>query len=947
LLLFGLASWASGPLYVTIMTHVEGDVVLPPGDAACDESLYQTLALPPSGQASPPSYSLDVAGTELLRQILGSYADSTGAEPKLFIEPVGEFWQTEADPAYGGKSFAAYDYLSLGYEFGIQGHAIRYSGSGFCWPATPHTEQGVRDKFADMDRFADLVTHGGQAVNGGATYTGGWKLEKAALGEARAEWVIDHEAHALGYRISFEDHDGHRQDEPPALKNAAPSPYLYRADYSDGVRIVKVDFNGSLTVACEGGTPRCETPEEAIARLDRTAAAMLGDRDPRHVFFFAFTVHSNAVWNDFSLASGGAPLGGEGAGLVAFLEALQSRVASGLDVRFVTPSELAGIFEEANPEPAALPYEDSSFGLHPALVPPMSFAEGQNIGVRWHRPPVYCFWALVQPDLGVPAYDWTLTDEQYGAVPEGMNILANVTVEPDRADMGYYVPGSYLPVDGPAYQAFVKAAAERYDGDGVEDMPGLKVPVRYWQVDNEPIATGPRKDFAQLQELTYQAIKASCPECRVLIGGATGFPDGYVENFRQNFLPILEALEGCYVDVFDLHWYGNAAGDYRLLGPALEAVRSDMRSVGFGDIPVWITEMGTYSGDPAELPFASCPPQTEEQQAADLVKRYVYPRSLGVKKVFHAFGLMEGFKGDDGYFDHTGLIYDGAGPDDLGLGVKKAGYFTFGLMTRKLEGAAFAGEIAGLPDHVYGYELSREDGSVLTVLWYDGFAGAGPQQHVTLPVQAPSVLVTQAVAGRDGTVTSSEIQAEEGAVEVVLAESPVYVEACALACTAEAAPSTGGAPLDVAFTATGDLGGCEGELSFAWSFGDGATGQGASLSHTYVSPGTYAWSLTAVAGPHACTQTGTVAVLTSPPAVTAMKKLGQPFRINVEGAGFQDGVRVRINGADWPGVRWKSTSRLVLEGGAALKAAVPKGVSTRFEFVNPDGQSASVEWSRG
>lgn len=593
----------------------------------------------------------------------------------------------------------------------------------------------------------------------------------------------------------------------------------------------------------------------------------------------------------------------------------------------------------------SLPFEESPFGFHPALVPPISFAEGEQIGIRWHRPPLYCFWAVVQKDRGSPAYDWTQTDAQYGAVPPGINILANVTVEPDQAGMGHYVPGSYLPVDVPAYQAFVRAAVERYDGDGVEDMQGLRVPVRYWQVDNEPSFTGPRKDFAALQQLTYEAIKSACPECRVLIGGATGFPDGYVENFRQNYLPILAELEGRCVDVFDLHWYGNASGDYRLLGPVLESVRSDMRSAGFGDIPVWITEMGTYSGDPAELPLASCPYQTEEQQAADLVKRYVYPQSLEVKKIFHAFGLMEGFKGDNGYFDHTGLIYDGQGPGDLGRGVEKAGYFTFGLMTQKLEGAVFSGEIEELPDRVYGYDFSRSDGRAVSVLWYDGFSGTGgPQQSVTLAVDSPTVLVTRSVTARDGAVTSCEAQVANGLVQIDLAESPVYVEPCALTCAAQVSPDSGGAPLTVSFEASGSLWGCTGEPVFTWSFGDGASGDGASASHVYPVPGTYDWSLSATAGPHVCSKTGTVAVLAPAPSVGALKKLGSPFRIKVDGNGLQQAIRVRISGVEWPKVRWKNESRLILEGGAALRAAVPKNTLTHFEFLNPDGQSASLDW---
>jgi len=334
------------PLYVVVMTHVEGDRGYREGDPRCPSDLYyQTAPLPPPGQ--PPrrnSFAVDVAGTELLHEILQRYTDSFGGKPKLFIEPAGEFWQTEADPVYGGKLFRKYDWLALGYEFGIQGHGIYYSGRGFCWYESPRTEEGIRRKLTDLHRFAERVYHNGQKVNTGITLTPGAKIEGPAIGRARAEWVYDHVAYELGYRISFEDHDGHIEDEPPGINNSRASYYLYEADYGDGVKMLKIDFNGSVTARCPGNTPRCETPEEAIARLDRTLAARAQDPDPRRVYYFAFTVHSNGVWTDFHLHEAGLPLRGEGAGLTRLMDAIQERVDAGANIKFVTPGELREIY---------------------------------------------------------------------------------------------------------------------------------------------------------------------------------------------------------------------------------------------------------------------------------------------------------------------------------------------------------------------------------------------------------------------------------------------------------------------------------------------------------------------------------------------------------------------------------------------------------------------------
>jgi hypothetical protein len=343
----------SEPLYVVVMSHVEGGWGEPEGSPTCPTNVYyQSLPPPPPGQPPPgPTFAIDILGTELLREIFQSYHDSYSGEPKLFIEPTGEFWQTEADPIYGGKLFQTYDYQALGYEFGIQGHAIYYSGSNFCWYNSPHTVEGIQRKLTDLHNAAQTVLRSGQPVNDGLTYTGGWKLEKDALGDAQAESIIDHAAAGLGYRISFEDHDGHIEDEPTGINNSRPSHYVYRADYGDGAHIIKIDFNGGVNASCQGNTPRCETPQEAIARFDDTLAEKDADSDPSHIYYYAFTVHSNAVWTDFHLAGGSPPTTGEGAGLLSLMDAIEAREDAGTQIKFVTPSELAAAFEAANPPP--------------------------------------------------------------------------------------------------------------------------------------------------------------------------------------------------------------------------------------------------------------------------------------------------------------------------------------------------------------------------------------------------------------------------------------------------------------------------------------------------------------------------------------------------------------------------------------------------------------------
>lgn len=444
----------------------------------------------------------------------------------------------------------------------------------------------------------------------------------------------------------------------------------------------------------------------------------------------------------------------------------------------------------------ASPYEDSPFGFHPAGVSKPGygnngFNHATDIGVKWAREGIYALWFLIQPDLAKQEYDFSLHDGQWRNVPKGMNILANIAPQ-GPIDEGYALPGSYLPVDAAKYIAFVKATVERYDGDGINDMPGLQNPIKYWQVGNEPSVHRAR-DFAELQRITYTAIKEACPDCTVLIAGVAGMPPTakYLADFNLHYKPILDALGGKYVDVMDFHWYGNATGDYRGASDAYRHIRSVLDADGFSPIPMWITEMGSYSGDPAS---AEWPLQTERQQALDYLKRFVHPLSFGVKKVFPAFGLMEGFKYDSGYFDFTGLIYDGWGGGDLGLGVKKLSYHTYKKLTEVLEGSDW-NNIQTIQEagDVYVYKFTR-NGTPVYVAWWDYFNDPTYTPGKTMPVALSGVpgsaaLLTEAVpsvsSGAEVTdyhtaFRQQSLPVSNGTVAFALGDSPVFVEGPAL-----------------------------------------------------------------------------------------------------------------------------------------------------------------------
>ncbi len=384
------------------------------------------------------------------------------------------------------------------------------------------------------------------------------------------------------------------------------------------------------------------------------------------------------------------------------------------------------------PRERRLTLADSPFGFHPASVDG-DYGLAREIGVDWDRGGFYFMWVLSQPDPQ-GEIGWEKYDPYFRGLPEGMLCLKNITVAHDgmveragrrprrgrprrRVDVSRHLEGStYRPKDPEAYARWVRAAVERYDGDGIDDMPGLRAPAKFWQVDNEPPRG--REGYPDLQRITYAAVKEADPEATVLVGGLTLPLPALRRAYEREDLPLLEALGGEAVDVLDVHWFGHAGG-WRDLAPALSRLRGDLARCGFGEIPIWITEMGTYAGTPGGR-GRRLPPQSERMQAAEMVRRYVTALGLGVKKVFWAWGMREGFldPGDNDFFDNTGFVYDGRGPGDPGAGIEKLVYWSFGKMTDLLGG--WSGEApvrveAGAGVEAVRFPYGNGGGAVLAV----------------------------------------------------------------------------------------------------------------------------------------------------------------------------------------------------------------------------------------
>lgn len=199
-------------------------------------------------------------------------------------------------------------------------------------------------------------------------------------------------------------------------------------------------------------------------------------------------------------------------------------------------------------------------------------------------------------------------------MPNAVNLVVNIC--PFRKG------GEFAGPDQEAiYQEFVTRTVERYDGDGdfgcVEQAPDCYFagdgehpsqeviarfqanPIKFWQVCNKVTDTCDGSDcpatyaakFARAQELTYKGVKAADALAAVLMAGDSG---------KEMYPAVFAALDGGYVDIIDFHRYGQEGiydpqQDFDFLKDRLAKAGFDVDRLRF-----WITETGTYSGDPVD-----------------------------------------------------------------------------------------------------------------------------------------------------------------------------------------------------------------------------------------------------------------------------------------------------------------------------------------------------------
>jgi len=256
----------------------------------------------------------------------------------------------------------------------------------------------------------------------------------------------------------------------------------------------------------------------------------------------------------------------------------------------------------------------------------MDYAEQARVG--WWRAMSKFEWGSVQPD-GPNSWDWNNEDSLVKWAGEReIHILAVLgchRITPEWAankNISDYDFARCYPPDSAHwsdYHLFVKKLVERYDGDGIDDMPGLLTPIKYWEFTNEPYNKyfwGTPEQFIDMFKRTREAIKEADPEAKIVGPCLTScktqpfkwlyyntekdkVDTTYFTDWIDMEKYILTKIGIKNLDIISHHLYQNSTNFVNYVNELRELIQYN-----FGmDKPIWITEYGSQNSDIFEVDY--------------------------------------------------------------------------------------------------------------------------------------------------------------------------------------------------------------------------------------------------------------------------------------------------------------------------------------------------------
>ncbi|MCL4206736.1 MAG: hypothetical protein KJ000_29985 [Pirellulaceae bacterium] len=495
---------------------------------------------------------------------------------------------------------------------------------------------------------------------------------------------------------------------------------------------------------------------------------------------------------------------------------------------------------------------DSPFGLDYVFVHSPGARDAKlvdrvcgEVGFRWVNLS-RLEWKLVEPKAprdGQHTYHWSDLDAAVRTWQRnGVHIMLSLRFEspwataPKSDSEFVYLRGlakqvallgaDYLPKPEhlPHLREYARRLVERYDGDGIDDMPGLQFPVLHYQVGNEyyneVFWTGTANEYGQLLHHFVAGARAACPDVRIVLSGiglenVYGFYDAGMdprtEAFvrsrlpkvppnMQTFLKRSEAFSRATVgfsndyDILDARWpnFGIVAKSRELL-----------KELGCPDKPVWSAEI--YSGFPLSealvlpnwtLHAWPTPSRSLEYlrvltnrnhadfetvnrwyrglQAAQVVKICMVALHAGSEKLMMGWAIDIQNPLAVSTLSHHGLY--SATFEHLWPAA-----YTYDLTIRKLNGVQRVERLRAA-DSVFVYRADLGQDRFVLIAFCDDHIGQNHDEPTavtqgTIPWRTRRARVTQAITEIGVTEAKTEqVEARGGMLRLQLTEYPVFIE---------------------------------------------------------------------------------------------------------------------------------------------------------------------------
>jgi hypothetical protein len=440
------------------------------------------------------------------------------------------------------------------------------------------------------------------------------------------------------------------------------------------------------------------------------------------------------------------------------------------------------------------------------------------LGANWAKIPLVD-WGRIEPNpprKGVHNYNWGKLDKIVSEYQRyGFKLLVVLKArckwgsKPARAehrDKAGYPSTPPKPEHLGDYASFVRSIVERYDNDGIDDMPGLKMAIGAYELESEAQHSlfwqGTPEEYGKVLQVTYKEAKKADPNTIIFLSGlnfADMFDDmislGEVEQ-RINTLPthqrsfageslsfINKALSyGDYFDMVEFHYVNDYKGVYR----QVEYLKKELQRHGHTK-PIWA---GDATAGPAFVPnpasFNPYMPKSQaeqtfkqlenkrdakhqqttdwffSEQSKNMIKKFVVGKEVGLA------GIMMGNTKDWPGYSMPNFVFQGMIDQDK---QPRPAFYAYQLLIEKLKGYDTIQRLK-YESNVHAYRFSGGGKKPLYVAWAEkGGATIELKTNAkTIPLIQPPTLRVQKKPHVE------KVSSKGGIATLHLDSVPVFIE---------------------------------------------------------------------------------------------------------------------------------------------------------------------------